>query len=263
MNSIVPELLELLDRMRVNLRVTAEAYSRPNINFFGGDWKEDKLRARRIFFNIMSHLDYLSGMVGYEERGELYKAAEAMTAEWIALDTAMDEKAKEKKGHTVCKYFRNRHPVSWKQSMADTILTLDEDAKYAGEDDFLVLLCFEKIKLLLLSAIEKSRWRKKIPGKFNADRILVISQEDVPFNCTTCLEMTDSAGTQVPEGEYPSGSFAEIIHAMRGSSCPMRPRPKRVRPEDMVAAEVEKTHVPQKKHTTMQWLRDALMPKKK
>ncbi len=256
MNKHVPEILQRLRTMRENLRATAEAYGKAHISLFIGDWKEDKLRARRLFFNIMSQLGFLAGMVGYEERNLLYDAIEGMTKEWVELDRVMDARATRKDCHTICRYFRNRKPDSWKQTMANIILTLDEEAEYREDDDHLILICFERMKILLLATIGDLERRKGTPGKFNPDRLIAVSDQEVQFSCPTCLELTDSLGAQAVGSDYPDSSYAAAILGLRGAACRMRPRSVRARASLM--ADDSNDASKSKRQSRMQWLREAL-----
>ncbi len=252
MNRAVPTIVQRLGGMRDNLLATAAAYRAEATRFFTGDWREDKLRARRVFHNIMLQLKYCAGMIGREERRDLYDAVVGMTAEWIALDRVLDAAAARKGGHRICRYFRNCKPDSWKQTMANVILTLDEDAEY-GRGDSLVLLCFERMKRLLLATIDGMERRRGTPGKFNPDRILAVSGEDVPFSCLTCLELTDSLGTQAMDADYPASLTAEGILSPKKQSGVLRPRPRYA---DGAAARAASPKAG--KQGTLEWLRSAL-----
>lgn len=249
MNGSVPELLRLLRRMRANLRATAEAYGNAHIRFFVSEWKDDRLRARKIVINTMAHLRFLAGMIAYEERGQIQEAIEGMTSAWTELDRVMDAKAGRKNSDTVCRYFCNRAPENWKVAMANNVLTLEEDEGNQAEDSgCLVLICFGKIKRSLVTAIEAIERRQGHPGRFNPDRILAVSDEDVLFSCPTCLEMAGSVGKQV---EYSEAAYADALLGLRGATCAIRPRFRQV-----ARGEVPKKA--KKRHTTMQWLREAL-----
>ncbi len=260
LHNVVPNLLARMRRLQRNLKATAEAYGQggeEGAKLFPGDWHEDKLRARRVFFNIMSHLGYITRMVRHADRELLYEAVEGLTADWIALDRVMDEKSKKRNcGCSFCKYFRNSTSETWKQAMANVILTLDEDADYSGTEH-LILICFERTRRLLLGAIDVIERRQGTPGRFKPNRILAVSEEDVVFSCPTCLELTDSLGTQVVDDEYPDSSYAENILRMKGAFCPMRPRPKRFRRADLLPDGTLQQPKPQK-YTTLQRLKAAL-----
>ncbi len=227
-------ILPLLARMRENLRAAGEAYA-SRIRFFVGDWNDDKIRARRQFFNIMSRLGSVSSMVGHDDRDRLYGEIEGLTEEWIALDRTMDAQAKGAKCDSVCRYFRNRNPSTWRQTMANIILTLDEEAEY-GEGQHLVLLCYDKMRRLLLSTIDATERKRGRPGRFRADRIIAVSDGNVPFSCPTCLEMADIDGSGEVDEKYPEEVYARTILRMEGASCPMRPKAVREKPAGSVSS---------------------------
>ena len=233
LHNVTPDLLILLRRMQHNLRVTAEAYEQSRIRFFLGDWRDDKLRARKLFFNIMSRLGYVSELLEHVERNMLFAAIEGMTAEWTALDRIMDAKAEGDGGGgacAACRYFRDCNTETWKQTMADIVLGLDGEADY-GEADHLILLCYGRVKQFLLSAIKDIERRNGTPGKFNPDRIAVVSKENVRMSCPKCSAMTASIrkdGTQVIEDHYPYSAYAGDAAGKHGASSPPRRRPRRL-----------------------------------
>ncbi len=222
LSGAVGRILPLLAKTRDNIRATCEAYG-GRVAFFVGDWGSDKLRARRQFFNIMSHLGHVAAMAGHDDRDRLYGAIEGLAEEWIALDRTMDGRAKRTGAGTVCRYFRSRNRTTWKQTMANVILTLDEEVEHR-EGEHLVLICYEKMRRLLLAAIDGIQRRQGRPGRFPAERILAVSGENVPFSCPTCLEMADAPGGRGGDGNYPEELYAEAILRVEGGR---RPRPRR------------------------------------
>lgn len=265
-NRDVPEIVALLRRMTTNLRVTADAYSGSHIRLFVGDWRKDKQRAKKMFFTIADRLGYIAAMVGHAEQEMLRRAVELMAVEWIRLDSVMDAKAAaaKKSGDTVCRYFRNNQPENWKPRMANILRTLHEEAERGG-GDYLVLLCFGQIRQMLLAAIddleqqELRQYGRLTIKKFDPDSVLAVSQEDVPFTCQNCLELTDSIGGQAADAEYPALAFAEAILTVRGSSCPIG-RLNQIDKKDMLPDSGRKTPEPpkRKRHATTQWLRSVL-----
>lgn len=194
LHDMVPDLLVLLRRMSHDLHITAEAYNQSRIKFFIGDWKDDKLRARKLFFNLMSRLGYISELLGAVEKALLYRAIEEMSREWSELDRIMEQKAGEKatrtgvKGET-CRYFKSENPDSWRQVMAQAIMELDEDAGPQEDDTYLLLLCYRRVKVALLRVIETMEVRKGVKTRFSPDKILVVHTEDFPISCPNCALM--------------------------------------------------------------------------
>lgn len=194
-HAVVPDLLILLRRMNLNLNTTAEAYREDRIKFFIGDWKDDKLRARKLFFNLMSRLGYLSELVGKVERQLLFKAIEEMGHAWTSLDRIMEEKCREsefKPGCGGCQYFRSESQTAWQQIMANILISLDKMADYDDPATYLILLCYKRIKTQLLREIAAIETKQGVSQKFSPDKILCVSDEDLPITCPNCMLMTES-----------------------------------------------------------------------
>lgn len=192
---VVPDLLVLLRRLGANLRTTSHAYRESRIKFFLGDWRGDKLRARKLLFNIMSRLGYISELLAPVERKIIYQSVERLTDEWMRLDAIMETQTLERKacpgGCETCRYFRSEHPDNWRHIMANIILSLDAECEY-GENVHLILLCYKRVKSQLLKAIEDIERRNGSGPRFSPDKILVVSNEDFTISCPTCTQMTDS-----------------------------------------------------------------------
>ncbi len=163
-------------------------------------------------------------MAGHDDRERLHGACEGLTEEWIVLVRTMDNQTKRLGAGGVCRYFRSRNSSTWKQTMANIILTLDEDS-HCGEGECLILVCYEKMRRLLLSSIDEVMRMRGRPGGFPAGRILSVSDENVPFSCLTCLEMAGGGGRSAGE-KYPESVYAEAIAKMKGASCPARTGPE-------------------------------------
>ncbi|MCD8141228.1 MAG: hypothetical protein LUE17_15935 [Planctomycetaceae bacterium] len=192
--TVMPDLLILLRRLTHNLRTTATAYREERIRFFIGDWKTDKLRARKLFFNLMSRLGYMCQLLGTVDRNLLYKAIEEMSSEWNALDTIMEQKREASRclyDCASCRYFRPDSADNWEQMMAKTVLELDEEVTYPDDETYLVLLCYERIRAVVLGAIQELLRRTGGARQFEPNRILSVSNEDVPITCPKCGRMTD------------------------------------------------------------------------
>lgn len=194
LHNVVPDLLILLRRLTFNLKTTADAYEEARIKFFIGDWKQDKLRARKLFFNLMSRLGYMSELLAGVEKRLLFRAIEEMTAEWANLDQIMEGKCRERRCTRecdTCRYFRSDNPNNWHGIMAKTILDLDARTDY-GAVTHLLLVCYERVRKSLLLAIEEVEKQTGATQKFSPDKILCISNEEIPISCPTCAGMSDS-----------------------------------------------------------------------
>jgi hypothetical protein len=199
MHAIVPDLLIYLRRLNLNLKTTAEAYDNTRVRFFIGDWKDDRLKARRIFFHLMSRLGYLSELVGTVERRLIYKAVEEMGNEWSNLDRIMDARSSETRIAGccgTCRYFRSQDPRGWAQIMANVVLYLDSVTGELDPDTYLILLCYNRIRVRLLQEIEGIQTRSGARVKFNPDKIICISEEDIPVTCPNCSRLTDDANVR-------------------------------------------------------------------
>lgn len=208
LHSVVPDLLILLRRLNRNLHATAEAYRDARIKFFIGDWREDKLRARRLFFNLMSRLGYLSELVGAVERRLIYKTIEDMGNEWALLDRIMESRCAETgtgKSCGTCRYFRCQDPKGWRQVMANVVLYLDAVTEYPDDDTYLLLLCYKRIRTQLLQEIGSAESKTGAARKFSPERILCVSDEDFPITCPNCSCLTDGSDTRVQTRVMPQG----------------------------------------------------------
>lgn len=210
--NVVPDLLILLRRLTHGLKVTADAYENERIRFFIGDWKSDKLRARKLFFNLMSRLGYMSELLGAVDKNLLYKSIEEMTAQWSALDRIMQDKCDVNNcnsGCYLCRYFRSDSEDNWQNVMAKIILDLDANAEYPDADTYLILLCYERIGKSFTKAIETLQRRNTVARRFSPSRILCVSNEEFPMTCPKCGRMTETfrrGATDVIHREYAQSS---------------------------------------------------------
>lgn len=193
---VVPDLMVLLGRMTDNITATSDAYSQGRIQYFIGDWKDDKVRARKLFFNIMSRLGYISELLGDRERKLLYSCIEDMTEVWAELDQIVSEK----RGHgdspdncTTCQYFRSDHPTQWQKVMANIVLNLaDEADSLKNPDTYLLIVCYKRIKTVLTRTIKEVERKSNTKGRFSPEKILFVSNEEIPISCPKCTIMTDA-----------------------------------------------------------------------
>lgn len=225
-HSVVPDLLVLLRRLSHSLKATAEAYEEKRIRFFIGDWKDDKLRARKLFFNLMSRLGYLCELFGTAERNMLYGSIEEMCAEWTALDRIMEKACEpgEDAGRClICRYFRSDSSENWRTVMARTILELDAAAEYPDEETYLILLCYERVGKAFVRAIETMRRRGTTAHSFSPERILCISNEELPINCPKCGRMTENLRQGVTEVIHKDYAEARAVPGRKSRGAVARP----------------------------------------
>lgn len=197
LRGLVPDLLVLVQRLNLNLRSTGEAYRESRIKFFIGDWNHDKRRARKLFFNLMSRLGYLGELVGKSEKELLYKAIEDMGREWGKLDRIMERKCRNSECQRQCGSCRDL-PEYWQQMMANTLLSLEDPESGEDAGSYLFLLCYKRIKDQLLKDIDELETRRGSAAKFPPERVLCISEEDLPLTCHRCLLIpNERKGTEV------------------------------------------------------------------
>lgn len=193
--NVTPDLLILLRRLTFNLKTTTDAHRQSRIRFFIGDWADDKLRARKLFFNIMSRLGFISELLGAVEKGLLFRAIEEMTGEWSELDVIMEKTCGKEVGDgrlPQCGNYRSGNPSNWQHSMADAVLSLDFEKELEDPEMSLMLVCYNRIKQSLLqeaAAIEKKNGSNR---RIDPDRVLCASDEDIAISCPKCTLMTES-----------------------------------------------------------------------
>ena len=207
---LIPNLHFMLKRLTFNLDATAQAYRESRIKFFIGDWQDDKLRFRKLFFNIMSRLGYICEFTGAMEKQALYEAIEDMTSAWTELNRIMEERAgpRSANGTNTSMYFRSHHPVSWRQDMAKAIMSLN-GAYASDQDTHLIVLCYKRIRDIMLKTIDDIEGKTGVAWKFPKEKILCVSDEEVPIACPTCTTMADSLRTgtcEVDDGPPRRGS---------------------------------------------------------
>lgn len=224
--NIVPDLTTLLRRLTFNVKATAVAYREGRIRFFVGDWKRDKIRARKLLFNIMSRLGYISELLAPVEKRALFRAIEEMTAEWAALDSIMENRCPVNcgtgEGATCsCDYFRCESPENWRNDMARIILRLDagEFSEYRQPGAYLLLLCYGRIKNVLVKMIGEVERKDGADRKFASDKILHVSDEEFPLSCPACTqiskELPDNNSTVIRKNYNPTQRPAPAAQTRR------------------------------------------------
>lgn len=230
------QLLSLIHRFLFDIRCTSKAYQDKRIKFFIGDWRDDKYRAEKIFTNLMSRLRYLASRLDSESRGQLLDSTRALNYEWDGLgrilamrSTGDDDEPGER---VACRYFRSLNASCWQQIMANIVLTLDNRAEYEETDSYLLLLCYARVRNRILRKIAEIETKMGISDKFNPDKILCVSDEDIPISCPSCMKMTENHNQFTVPRRVPgtraygyNGTITRIRHRTTDSPC-ARPTPR-------------------------------------
>ncbi len=203
--SAFPNLMALLRRLAANLASAAETYAGSETRFFPGDWREDRLRARTIYFNLVSRLGHLVGLMEAAEGSLLRRVVNDMHRAWSALEEAMEGKGASRRIHpeqTCCRYFRSLHPSCWQMVMARIVLALEADTAEERPGTVLLLLCYSRVKAHILKELARLERKNTIRGdRFSPDRILCLSDEDQGLSCPNCMTLTEGLRNGNPAAE--------------------------------------------------------------
>ncbi len=194
LHNLVPDLIVLLKRLSRDLRVTAEAYRDARIRFFIGNWQEDKVRARKLFFNLMSRLGYMSRMIDNVDKRLIFHAIDELTNAWTDLDHLLEDQLATQTSPPLssdARDFRQSSPDHWCEAMAEIILELDATIPNQEANTYLILLCYPHVKTSVLHAIDNLQRKRPLHHRFAPERILCVSNEELPMTCPTCALMTD------------------------------------------------------------------------
>ncbi|MCC8107816.1 MAG: hypothetical protein LIQ30_01960 [Planctomycetes bacterium] len=215
LHNLMPDLLVLLRRMSTNLHATAESYRSDRIGFLVGSWKEDKLRARKLFFDLMSRLGYISELLGAVEKALLYRAIEEMSKEWAELDRLMEAKLRTRlvASSPPSESARQLRPDSldgWRSMLVAT--AADLQTRSAEEPDLcLVLLCSEKARRALIDVIKAAAPDNDVLP----DIIIAIHHQDASVSCPRCALLTEALQNSEPSEYRRSGSTSRKIRDSR------------------------------------------------
>lgn len=188
-HAVVPDLLVIMRRLNGNLQCTVDAYRNSRIGLFIGDWEEDKLRARKLFFNLMTRLGYLNDLISGFEKRLIYSSIEAMGRNWFALDKLLLRKTTDKQAsinNAITRHFRNADFENWRALMANMILYLHSISDYPDKDTYLILVCYEELRNQLLNEIGRIEIKNRIGCNFPRERVVSASPEETALNCGAC-----------------------------------------------------------------------------
>lgn len=192
-------ILFLLRYFAHELRCTSEAYEESRIKFFVGDWKEDRLRSKKLFANLQARIAYFGDYTGSESKRELLEVSQRLGGEWERLNRILDGRcdldAGGSGGGVGCgntRYFRSTNSGCWQSIMARSVMSLGGLEECAGPGCYLMLLCYARIKAQIIREVEALQRKYNVTGKFPAEKILCVSDDDVSVSCPTCMTMVDS-----------------------------------------------------------------------
>lgn len=217
LHNLMPDLLVLLRRMSTNLHATADCYRADRIGFLVGSWKEDKLRARKLFFDLMSRLGYISELLGAVEKALLFRAIEEMSKEWAELDRLMEAKLRTRltASSPPSESARQLRPDSlddWREMLVAS--AADLQARSEEEPDLcLVLLCSEQARKALIDVVSSATPDNAIIP----DVIIAIHHQDAPVTCPRCALLAESLQkTDEPEYRRSASTSRKYRDSRRG-----------------------------------------------
>lgn len=194
---MAPDTASLVRGLAGNFDAARRAHADPSVHFFPGDWRNDKSRARRLLYDVMSAIGYMAELVGQADRETMYGAVRVLVDAWTELEKLLDEKIalrRRQGGPNKCGsiYFRNENADTWKSAMANAILELHGDSVYSSPEDVLLLVCYRRVRGALLQGIEAMERKTWAVKRFPQDKIVCAFDDDLPITCPTCTRMTDT-----------------------------------------------------------------------
>ncbi len=209
--SQLKDVMTMLAYFRHDLKCTSAAYAESRIKFFVGDWKQDRLRAKKLFANLQARIAYFGDCVDQKAKARLLDLNEKLGEEWARLGDTLDSRCGStlvQDSSNTCRYFRSTTPNSWQQVMARTLISLGGMEDCSGGDSYLLLLCYTRIKTQLLREIEQVEKKYNLDNKFPAGKILCVSDSDTNINCPRCMTMVECVGREChydPHRRAPDG----------------------------------------------------------
>jgi hypothetical protein len=194
--TMVSDVQGLIGRLTDSFTATARASEENRILHFPGDWKNDRVRMRNTLNNVVARIGYMGELVGQTERKKLYGMVERLSGAWTSLIRILDGKnTREMQEATrlpCVSYFRSENPDTWKQTMAQMLLSLDAEVSKQSPGRRLILLCHRRVRLALLKEIESIERKQYAQMLFSPDKILCVYNDDLPVTCPTCTKMTET-----------------------------------------------------------------------
>lgn len=224
-DTMIPDMLALINQLTTNFEATAKAYERRRILYFPGDWKNDRVRAKKLLYSVMSRLGYMGELVCQSDRKELFGAVERLALAWSDLtrvcDSATARDLQEATKLPCVSYFKSENPDSWRQAMAQILLSLEAEADKARPGTGLILLCYRRVRAAILRAVEDIGRKNNVQALLSPDKVLCLYNDDQPVTCPGCTRMT-SATTRITRRSirqsYMRDSQIRVKNAMRSNT---------------------------------------------
>lgn len=184
-------IMKILEIFQNDLAATLDAYNNGDMQFFSGDWKTIRPKARQIFTLFMKRLDKLHYFFWGPYQVRLREYMDRFEKNWAALCELLDGKCcSQCRDRNTTRYFNSGDQESWQRTMANIIADLHEKTE-SEEGKYLLLICSERIKTRLLKQIEQLQVKRGDLAGFNADCILCISRQDADVTCPRCMRFSD------------------------------------------------------------------------
>lgn len=187
------EILTMLSRLANDLRCTRTAYESGRVNMFVGDWKQDRLKAEKVFAILMESLCWVYNRSFQPFRDRIRENLVELKERWEKLYALLDAKSADCAKDKSCaiRYFHCSDSASWQKTMAQIILSVDDESVYESADAYLLLLCYTRLKTLLVRQIEDLQKRANTKKRFSEDKILCVSEGGGRMTCPMCMLFTD------------------------------------------------------------------------
>lgn len=209
----------LLARFTNDLQSTAGAYEAGKVRMFMGDWKLDRLKADRIFFNMMERLEEICNRYFDRYRPRLRAMIRDLKREWTRLYRLLDMKSgagDRCDRDSAVRYFHCNDPKSWRKTMASIVLSMAEtfcDELSADANAYLLLLCYTRLKASLIAQIEELQQRSGRRVNFDESKILCVSEQDIRISCPICVSFTEDIAKSKKEANAAIGTVKRPQHA--------------------------------------------------
>lgn len=206
----------LVLRFTNDLRTTFRAHEEGKVRLFMGDWRAERIRADRMFLSLSERLEEICSRYTGGRRAQLYNLLKYQKAEWARLfrllDTVTGAGETRERGSTV-RYFHCSDTRTWRRTMAQIILAMAElhaRELAENEDTHLMLVCYTRLKVLLLRQIEDLQLKTAKKIRFDESKILSVSDQDIRITCPICVRFSDELLKSRRESPYRTGAACQL-----------------------------------------------------